>query len=90
MFALLGDSNVVGDGVMDAEYSLFSKNNQMIMALLMGVEPTEFIQTFVIKLTLIVFLKFLGSSGSSNGYAPTSITYSVTPHDQTSAIYKEQ
>jgi hypothetical protein len=29
--------------------------------------------------------KFFGSSGSSKGYAPTSITYSVTPQDQTSA-----
>lgn len=38
-------------------------------------------------LTLIVFRKFLGSSGSSNGYDPTSITYSVTPQDQTSATW---
>lgn len=38
------------------------------------------------KLTLIVFLKFLGSSGSSKGYEPTNITYNVTPQDQTSAI----
>lgn len=37
-------------------------------------------------LTVIVFLKFLGSSGSSNGYDPTSMTYNVTPHDHTSAI----
>lgn len=40
-----------------------------------------------VKLTWIVFLKFFGSSWSSKGYAPTSITYSVTPHDHTSAIY---
>jgi hypothetical protein len=38
-------------------------------------------------ITLIVFRKFLGSSGSSNGYDPTSITYSVTPQDQTSATW---
>lgn len=38
-------------------------------------------------LTPIVFLKFLGSSGSSKGYAPTSITYKVTPQDQTSESY---
>lgn len=37
--------------------------------------------------TCIVFLKFFGSSGSSNGYAPTNITYRVTPQDHTSAIY---
>lgn len=42
------------------------------------------------KLTPMVLRKFLGSSGSSNGYAPTSITYKVTPHDQTSAIYQRQ
>ena len=30
---------------------------------------------------------FPGSSASSKGYAPTSITYNVTPHDHTSAIY---
>eukprot|EP01018_Ginkgo_biloba_P004107 Gb_32494 [translate_table: standard] len=35
----------------------------------------------------MVFRKFLGSSGSSNGYAPTNITYRVTPHDHTSAIF---
>uniref|UniRef100_A0A0A9E667 Uncharacterized protein n=1 Tax=Arundo donax TaxID=35708 RepID=A0A0A9E667_ARUDO len=37
------------------------------------------------RILLIVLRKFLGSSGSSNGYDPTSITYNVTPHDQTSA-----
>lgn len=37
------------------------------------------------KFTLMVFLKFFGSSWSSNGYAPTSITYRVTPQDHTSA-----
>jgi hypothetical protein len=34
----------------------------------------------------MVFLKLRGSLGSSKGYAPTSMTYSVTPVDQTSAI----
>jgi hypothetical protein len=38
-------------------------------------------------ITLIVLRKFLGSSGSSNGYDPTSITYNVTPQDQTSATW---
>jgi len=38
-------------------------------------------------ITLIVLRKFLGSSGSSNGYDPTSITYRVTPQDQTSATW---
>lgn len=38
-------------------------------------------------ITLIVLRKFFGSSGSSNGYDPTSITYSVTPQDQTSATW---
>jgi hypothetical protein len=43
-------------------------------------------EIFKLILTVIVFLKFLGSSGSSKGYAPTSMTYNVTPHDHTSAI----
>ena len=42
-------------------------------------EPTK-------GLTRMVFLKLLGSAGSSKGYAPTSMTYRVTPHDHTSAI----
>lgn len=36
--------------------------------------------------TCIIFLKSLGSWGSSKGYPPTNITYKVTPHDHTSAI----
>lgn len=40
-------------------------------------------------LTSRVFLKSFGLVGSSKGYAPTSITYKVTPQDQTSAIYIE-
>ncbi|KAM1264696.1 hypothetical protein ACFX15_033996 [Malus domestica] len=34
--------------------------------------------------------KFLGSPGSSNGYAPTNMTYKVTPQDHTSAIWKSR
>ena len=41
------------------------------------------------NITSMVFLKFFGSSWSSKGYAPTSITYSVTPHDHTSAIWRK-
>lgn len=36
--------------------------------------------------TWMVLRKLRGSAGSSKGYAPTSITYRVTPHDHTSAI----
>lgn len=41
------------------------------------------------QLTWIIFCSFLLSclsSGLSKGYAPTSITYSMTPHDHMSAI----
>lgn len=37
--------------------------------------------------TLMVLLKFLGSVWSSKGYAPTSITNSVTPQLHTSAVW---
>lgn len=40
--------------------------------------------------TWIIFCSFwlsCLSSGRSKGYAPTSITYSITPHDQMSAIW---
>lgn len=39
--------------------------------------------------TWIIFCSFwlsVLSSGRSNGYAPTSMTYSITPHDHTSAV----
>ncbi len=35
--------------------------------------------------TWMVFRKLRGSAGSSKGYAPTSMTYSVTPQLHTSA-----
>jgi hypothetical protein len=57
-----------------------SPNKQLKQAMITNRRKREMI-------TLIVFWKFLGSSGSSNGYDPTSITYSVTPQDQTSTTW---
>lgn len=48
------------------------------------------LKKIALETTCIVFRKFLGSSGSSKGYAPTSMTYKVTPQDHTSAIYNSK
>lgn len=83
MSAIHWDSNIVGNWVVDTKYSLQKYTHCLVNKL----KKMIFVwRWFIILLTPIVFLKFLGSSGSSNGYDPTSITYNVTPQDQTSAI----
>lgn len=83
MSTLWRNVNIVWNWILNTQYTLqheVARSGEIMQC------PDEKESRTII--TCIVFRKFLGSSGSSKGYAPTSITYRVTPQDHTSAIYK--
>ena len=90
MSAILRYVDIVGDLVLNCHYSL-QVNNKKFINSKKEKEKKEHTESPHKREcnTLIVFLKFFGSSWSSNGYAPTSIAYRVIPQDHTSANHEE-
>ena len=84
MAALRRDMHVVRNWVLDFQNSL---QRHPIISVMHFSGANTFIDDKAKYITWIVFRKFLGSSGSSKGYAPTNMTYKVTPQDHTSAIW---